>query len=137
MDGTKSYVLRSVYRELTGDASGSRTSSEEEVDKRVNEVLTSEDTDLIIDLRELNEGVPSKYNIFWEKCSEYISECTAVPERRHGDVCFMATAISVRDLIAQVTEKCPPGTPIPSESWVRLNFSPRNLHTKAAHHYTG
>ena len=43
--------------------------------------------------------------------SEYISECTAVPERRHGDICFMATVISVRDLIDQVSKRCPPGTP--------------------------
>ena len=92
-------------------------SEEEEVDERVKEVLSSEDMDIVIDLWELNEGRMGKYEVFWEKCSEYISECTAVPERRHGDVCFMATAISVRDLISQVTKICPPETPILSESW--------------------
>ena len=120
MDGVKPYMLRGVYRELMRDARVSRTTSEEEIDERVKEVLASEDTDIIIDLRELNEGQKSKDDVFWDKCTKYISECTAVPERRHGDVCFMATAISVRDLIAQVTKKCPPGTPIPSESWVGL-----------------
>ena len=111
--------------------------SKEEVDERVKEVLSSEDIDIIIDLRELNEGAASKYKLFRDKCSEYISKCTAVPERRHGDVCFMATVISVRDLTVQVTKKCLPGTPIQSESWVRLKFSPRNPHTKLAKHYQG
>ena len=63
-----------------------------------------------------------------------ISESTAVPERRHGENCFMAKAISVRDLISKVTTRCPPGSPIPSESWVRLNFAPR---AKVAEHYHG
>ena len=103
MDGVKPYALRSIYRQLTRDASVSRT-SEEEVDERVKEVLSSKDIDIIIDLRELNEGAASKYQVFWDKCSEYISECIAIPERRHGDVCFMATVISVRDLIVQVTK---------------------------------
>ena len=134
MRGTKPYVLRSIYRELTKDASCSRTAEEEEVDQRVQELLSLEDVDIVVDLRELNEGREAKYELFWTKCSEYISECTAVPERRHGDICFMATVISVRDFIDQVSKRCPPGTPIPSESWVRLNFSPRNPRAKVAHY---
>ena len=66
----------------------------------------------------MNEGRVGKYDIFWENCAEYISECSAVPERCHGEVCFMAKAISVRDLINQISKQCPPGTPVPSESWV-------------------
>jgi hypothetical protein len=135
--GTKPYVLRSIYRELTKDASCSLTAEEEEVDQRVQELLSLEDVDIVVDLRELNEGHEAKYELFWTNCSEYISECTAVPERRHGDICFMATVISVRDLIDQVSKRYPPGTPIPSESWVRLNFSPRNPRAKVAQHYRG
>ena len=73
----------------------------------------------------------------WDKCAEYISKCTAVPERRHGDVCFIAKAISVRDLIEQVSKRCSPGTSIPSESWVRLNFSPKIPRAKVSQHYRG
>ena len=54
--------------------------------------------------------------VFWEKCSEFLQETTAVHERRHGDTCFMAKAISVRDLLTQITCRCPEGTQIPSES---------------------
>ena len=51
--------------------------------------------------------------------------------------CFMANAISVRDIINQVSKRCTSETPIPSESWVRFNFSPRNPHAKVARHYRG
>ncbi|XP_019855518.1 PREDICTED: uncharacterized protein LOC109584280 [Amphimedon queenslandica] len=49
----------------------------------------------------------------------------------------MAKAISIRDLKQQVAKLCPEGTPIPSDSWVRYNFLPRNVHTHAARHYRG
>ena len=48
----------------------------------------------------------------------------------------MAKAISIRDLIEQVTKVCPENSPIPSESWVRLNFCPRNPHSRVAKKYT-
>ena len=73
------------------------TAKEEDIDARVKEALLTEDLDIIIDLRELNEGRAEKVDVFWEKCSAYISECSAVPERCHGEVCFMAKALSVRD----------------------------------------
>lgn len=130
-------MLRSIYQELTKDASSSRTFDEAHIDARVKEALATEDIDLIMDLREMNEGRAAKYDDFWAKCSEYLSECTAVPERRHGDVYFMAQAISVCDLVQQVGKKYPAETVIPSESWVRCNFSPRNSCVKASQHYTG
>lgn len=77
MSGTKPYVLRSIYRELTKDASCSRM---QEVDQTVQKVLSLEDVDIIVDLREMNEGREAKYELFWTKCSEYISECTAVQD---------------------------------------------------------
>ena len=134
---TKPVVLRSIYRELTGDASGSSTLTETTIDKRLKEVLSFEDVDIIVDLRESNEGRRGKYDTFWTKCKEYLQECTAVPDRRHGDVSFMAKAISTRDLIAQVSQRCPEGCAIPSVKWVNLNFCPRNPRAKSSCHYSG
>lgn len=57
-------------------------------------------------------------------------------ERRHDAVTYMAKAISVRDLVEQVAKRCPEGTAIPSEQWVRLQFWPKNPRTKAASQYT-
>lgn len=131
------YVLRDIYTELTGDRSASRTTEEAEIDQRIREALDVEDPDIIIDLRELNAGQSDKYKVFWRSCEAYLAECTAVHERRHGTATFMAKAISVRDLISEVAKQCPEGTPIPSESWVRFNFCPRNPRAKVAQHYRG
>ena len=49
----------------------------------------------------------------------------------------MAKAISTRDLISQVSQKCPEGCPIPSEKWVNLNFCPRNSRAKSSSHFSG
>lgn len=131
------FMLRSIYRQLTGDACSARTTDEHDIDKRIAQALECEDPDIIIDLRHLNTGGLSKYDVFWEKCSEFLQETTAVHERRHGDICFMAKAISVRDLIVQVTSRCPEGTGIPSESWVKYNFCPKNPRAKSSAHHTG
>ena len=60
----------------------------------------------------------------------------AVDDRRHGpDVAHLPIAISIPDLIRQVQERLPPETPIPSETWVRFQFWPRNQFTETAKHY--
>ena len=114
-DSTKPVVLRNIYQELIGDASGSSTTNESTIDQRLKEALLLEDVDILVDLREANEGRLGKYDTFWTKCKEYLQECTAVPDRRHSEATFMAKAISTRDLITQVSRNCPEGCPIPSE----------------------
>ena len=37
----------------------------------------------------------------------------------------------------QVTSRCPPDTPIPSDEYIRLQFMPRRKNSKVAEHYTG
>ena len=129
---TKPYILRNIYHALTGDHSSARTVAEKEVDVRMAEALSMEDPDIIVDLRECNSNKTDKYAIFWEKCTQYLSSCTSVHERRHDSVTFMAKAISIRDLIEHVTSLCPEGTPIPSKSWVQFNFCLRNPRTHVA-----
>ena len=89
-----------------------------------------EDPDVLVDLRELNKGHSSKFNVFWDK----MNESSAVHERRHGETTYLAKAISIRDLINQVSQMCS-GEPIPSEEWVRLQFCPKNPHAKVASQY--
>ena len=129
--------MRSIYHSLTGDQSAARTTAEEEMDQCVSEALMMEDPKIIMDLRQLNTNGKDSFGVFWDKCSEYLSACTSVHERRHGMVTFMAKAISVRDLIEEVEKLCPADIPIPSESWVRLNFCPRNPHAQVAKRYKG
>ena len=63
-----------------------------------------------------------------------LREFTAVQERRHGDVTYMAKAISVNDLIQEVSKMCPE-EPVPSNQWVRLQFFPKNPQAKTASQY--
>ena len=63
MTGVKPYVLRNLYHELTHDASGSRT-SQGDIDEYVKQVLESKDHDVIVHLREMNEGRAAKYDNF-------------------------------------------------------------------------
>lgn len=105
-NSTKPVVLRSIYQELTGDTSGSATSDEAAIDNQLKEALSFEDVDIFVNLRVSNEGRYNKYDIFRSKCKEYLQECTAVPDRHHGDISFMARAILTRDLIDQVSQKC-------------------------------
>lgn len=132
-------VLRSFYKELSGDQSSSANEHEEEIDRRVNQMLEMEDPDIIIDLRELNCGRKSQYDVFWEECKKFIQERVgaAVDDRRHSCVMHMACAISVRDLIEQVRARCPNDTKVPCTSWVQLQFWPKTIHAKSKIHYTG
>ena len=127
-------LLREFYRQATGDQSASLTTAEKELDARLREALEMEDADIIVDLRENNGSQSDKYKVFWECLQRYLQESTAVHERRHGNVTYMAKAISVRDLIQQVSKLCP-DQPVPSEQWVRLQFFPKNPRAKVATQY--
>ena len=94
-----------------------------------------EDSDILMDLRHMNTNKSDRYSVFWTHCRTFLNECTAVHERRHETVTYMAKAISVRDLVEQVAKKCPYGTPVPSEQWVRRQFCPKNPRTKTAAQY--
>jgi hypothetical protein len=143
---SRAAFLREAYRRLTGDCSASITSAENEVDKRVAEILDTENSDLIWDLRVNNSGRPELYTAFLEECQKYISQKVevAVDDRRHdkvdsdGDIItHLANVFSIRDLHEQVTRQCPPGTRIPSKEWLRYQFWPRNCHFKSSEKYTG
>ena len=131
---------------MTGDSSSSATAAQEEVDKRVAQLLDSEDSDLVWDLRTMNHGRPESYTLFLNECQRYIESTleTAVDERRHGDVdegrdviTHLAAALSVRDFHDQVSARCPPGTPIPSVQWLRYQFWPQKPMARTAGLYKG
>ena len=92
----------------TGDASASRTSDEAEVDTRIHHVLDCEDPGIVCDLRELNEGQPEKYTKFWEERKKYLENVAelVVQERRHVDITYLVSALSVRDLLTEVARRC-------------------------------
>jgi hypothetical protein len=101
-----------MYKELTGDQSAATNVDQCEIEKRVKMLINMEDVDTIVDLRHLNSGRKSMYDV-WQECSKFIQEGIgqAVDDRRHQEVTHLATAVSVPDLISQVSKQCPEGCP--------------------------
>ena len=123
----KPSVLRCYYRELTGDRTAATNAMEEEVDKRVKQLLEMEpeDPQTITNLAEVTtEEHKTKFDTFWSECSKFLCEDVglAVDDWRHDSITHLAKAISVRDLLEQVQARCPPDCPIPSQEWLRLQF---------------
>ena len=122
-----------------GDSSAASTSDQSILDARIREFIEMEDLGIIPDLRVHNGTRSSCYDIFWDHCNQFLNEDVgiAVDDRHHGQVTHLARAISIRDFTAQVKAKCPDGTPIPSEEWVRLQFWPKTRKAKASLQHTG
>ena len=122
-----------------GDFSSPCNLDEATTQERIRLIIDSQDPDIIDDLRQHNKGRPPIYEYFWEECRNFLEEEaeTAVDERRHGNVTHLAKALSTRDLLNNVAKRCPDGTPLPSEQWLRLQFWPKNATMKSALQYTG
>ncbi|KAK6189772.1 hypothetical protein SNE40_001768 [Patella caerulea] len=135
----KSAVLRDIFRFVTQDSAAAETTAQTEVDERFTKyILSSDDADLLYDLRS-NNGRPQneKFDPFWEALAKYLDTSSVVHERRHGDHTYLPVAISMEDLREQVANTLPPECPVPSVSWLRMNFWPTDPHTQSASHYTG
>ena len=60
--------------------------------------MDHEDPQTVFDLRSLNSSTErAKYDVFWDHCSQHLNENvgTAVDDRRHSEVVYLAQAISV------------------------------------------
>ena len=132
-------ILREIYSDLTEDASLPSNAISKNVQLRLQILLDSEDPDMVFDLRHFNKGQPRQYDEFFDAVSSYINEhsLNVVHDRRHDDVGRMGLAISVRDLIAQVRKRLSDDVLVPSESYLRLQFWPKNPTFMSALHYTG
>lgn len=85
---SRPYLLRNIYHTLTHDCSAPSSLSESEIDQRVRGTRLAEDLDIIIDLRQVNSSGRDRFSVFWSKCSEYLSSCTTVHERRHDSYVY-------------------------------------------------
>ena len=153
--GIKPTALRYFYKDLTGksvcslillfyflclgDQSASTNLAQSEIDKRIIQLIDMEDSDIVYDLRALNGRERSQYDRFWDECQKFLNEdiSDAVDDRRHGTITHLSRAISIRDFVNQVKQRCPEGTMIPSCEWVRLQFWPKTPSTIKSSHYTG
>ena len=131
--------LREMYRQLTGDTSAASSENEKRIDERVQQALDLEDAEVVVDLRHHSDGRPSRYEPFWEACEQYILKSVelAVDDRRHDRIAHLAIALSVNDLLSEVSKTVGPDVPVPSAQWLRLQFWPKTPTAKTALQYTG
>lgn len=122
-----------IYKELTLDAA---TANHPATQERLRLIFLGE-KGLLTDLRSLNAGRPTgTYDTFFEQLAGVVEAVTAADDRRHN-ISHLSEWLSLNELIKKAEEQCPPDTPIPSKSLVRLQFAPRNPFTKAALNFTG
>ena len=93
------------------------------------------DESVVVDLRRLNEGKCSKFEIFWlylKKVLQDYSEAADAP--RHGEA-HLPVAISIPDLKKTVLETIPcdqrEDVAVPSDECVRLQFIPIKEHANS------
>ena len=134
LQGMSPVVLRSIYFDITGDATQMKASKA--VDERMRLYLLGELPEVAVDLRHVNTGRPEVYNDFFALAEQVIQDWIAEDDRRHG-VAHLSKFMSIRDLHEEVKQRCQPGTLIPSMEWLRLQFLPTNPRAASAIHYTG
>lgn len=66
----KPVVLCALYQELTNNASASNCLHEAKIDEIMRMILEMEDADIVLDLRHLNSGRRSQYDVFWAECKK-------------------------------------------------------------------
>ena len=103
--------IRYIYSVWLGDSSASVNSTTQNIDDRVQLMFELGDPELITDLRKINEGRMSSYDLFWEYALKYLEgiaqeSILAVDERRHNIFQHLAIAISIRDFQNQVLKIC-------------------------------
>ena len=78
-----------IYFIWLEDSSASINSITQDIDNRVQLMVELDDSELITDLCEINEGRISNYDLFWENALKYLEgfaqeSILAVDERRHN-----------------------------------------------------
>jgi hypothetical protein len=66
-------VLRTLYFDLTGDASTTNTISKE-IEKRLRIMMQLEDPSIVVDLRTNNGFKGKKFDVFWDEMEAYFNE---------------------------------------------------------------
>jgi hypothetical protein len=118
------HILRSMYTELTSDATAEQNPA---MDNRLKQAIISEDPDLVVNLRHLNKGRPNDtFEQFFNLLNTKVDDIVAANERRHS-IEHLAKYISIRNLIDCVKKDLPAEAPIPSESTVLFSFVPKEL----------
>lgn len=139
--------MRYLYHDLTGDSSATDNSRSAEVDQRIRIILELGDPEIVMDLRQNKGFKGTSFDEFWNEMECYFEEnLLSVHERRHSDILYLPSFISVRDLRETIIERlevCRNEFPlstnclVPSDRWISYQFCPKNPWYKASAQYTG
>ena len=112
--------MKEICCQLTGDASALSSNNEEEVDECVCQALDLEDAEVVVDLRHHNKSHTGKYEPFGEVCEQCIESNIelADDDRQYDCIAHLANALSVNDLVSEVSKTVGPNVPIPSPQWL-------------------
>ena len=135
--------------ELTGDCSIVDNANSKAIDEWMQLILKTAGESILRDLC-VNNGQTKYFDAFWDISERKIEElqAAAIDDRQHtqvtkdGDVVSnLALAISARDLYEQCCktgrEKGLSDNQVPSLSWFRFQFWPKNSYMHSALNYTG
>ncbi|XP_072024864.1 LOW QUALITY PROTEIN: uncharacterized protein [Amphiura filiformis] len=137
--------LRNLYKMLTKDQSVAENQVCKEMDSRMASIVESADENIIVDLRHTNGRKP-KFDKFWDIVDKFLADKTSVDDRRHDEVIedgevvtHMALALSMQDIYRQcsIAASNEDDVEVPTYSWFRLQFWPKNPTQRSALHYTG
>jgi hypothetical protein len=67
-------VLRTLYFDLTGDASTTNNVISKEIEERLRIMMQLEDPSIIVDLRTNNGFKGKEFNCFWDEMGAYFNE---------------------------------------------------------------
>ncbi|EXX55319.1 hypothetical protein RirG_226480 [Rhizophagus irregularis DAOM 197198w] len=108
--------------------------------------MLERDSNITVDLRINNGFKGTSFDIFWEEVDSYFNENTpAVDDRRHGSTLYIPIVLSIRDLRESIISRLqtrlgnplPSETNIPSDEWIRVQFTPKNTLAHSVINYTG
>ena len=70
-----------------------------------------DDPDVVLNLRCLNGSQRQQYETFWGEVQKFLQEDVglAAEKQRHSEITHLVRAISLWDLLEQVSARCPPG----------------------------
>ena len=139
---------RFIHQEITGDNSEADTQKQAEYNEHICCIIKNADPALCWDLY-INNRKKAKFDSFWGIAKNVIEELTAVYDRRHtqgsttsGEVVVNRDiAISACDLYdkckSAYLKKQLPENEIPSLSWFKFQFWPKDLTTHILLNYMG
>ena len=135
-----------MYSLATGDSSAACSKAVQKRRDRIWKLAQDmDDPDAVGDLRYCNGSVADDaFQLFWKYLQSVLHNYQVAQERRHGEVGYFPTAMSIADLIHLVRDECRRSEEIPvdklripSKTTIAYSFVPSDSYSLSARRYKG